>query len=64
MYLYSLLNKLLSVCNMEQTKFYFYQTNILNTLAFVITHSNSLATSYQVIDIFFPLLLLIKRQIM
>lgn len=49
---------------MEKAKFYKYEVNLLSTIAFYLSSSNSLSISYAILEEAFPILLLIKRQML
>lgn len=57
------LNQLFSLCDMNNTRFYKYEVNLLAMLANYLHHSFSSTVQYLCIDLLFPLLLLIKRQL-
>jgi hypothetical protein len=58
------INQLFTLCDMNNPRFYKYQANLLGTLANYLQHSFSNTTQYLAIDMFFPVLLLMKRQIL
>jgi hypothetical protein len=58
------LNQLFSLCDMNNPRFYKYEANILAVLASYLHNSFSNTVQYIAIDMLFPVVLLIKRQIL
>ena len=58
------LRQLFSLCDMSNPRFYKYQGNLLALLAHYLQSSFSKTTQYLTIDTLFPLLLLMKRQLL
>ena len=54
---------LMSLCDMASPRFYKYEANLLAALAGYLDHSFSATTKYLALDLFFPYLALVKRQI-
>lgn len=52
------------MCDMGNPRFYKYEENLLGMLANYLRHSFSSTTQYLTIDLLFPLLLLVKRQVL
>ena len=52
------------MCDMNNPRFYKYETNLLAILANYLHNSFSNTVQYLAIDLLFPVLLLIKRQIL
>lgn len=57
------LNQLFNVCDMNNSRFYKYETHLLSLLANYLHNSFSNTVQYLAIDMLFPVLMLIKRQI-
>lgn len=55
---------LFTVCDMGNPRFYKYEENLLGILAGYLRASFSSTTQYLTIDMLFPLILLVKRQIL
>jgi hypothetical protein len=55
---------LFNMCDMGNPRFYKYEENLLGMLANYLRSSFSSTTQYLTIDLLFPILLLIKRQIL
>ena len=51
-------------CDMSSPRFYKYQANLLTALAAYVSNSFSPTTKYLTLDLLFPYLALVKRQIM
>lgn len=58
------MNQLFTLCDMGNARFYKYEVNLLVILANYLNSSFSNTTQYIAIDLLFPLLILIKRQIL
>ncbi len=58
------INQLFTLCDMNNQRFYKYQANLLAVLANYLHNSFSNTTQYAAIDMLFPVLLLMKRQIL
>lgn len=54
----------MGTCDMKKDKFYIYQSRLLKLLGFYLNETTSNTTKYLIIDHLFPLLVLIKRQIL
>ena len=55
---------LFSTCDMANPRFYRYEEHLLGMLANYLRHSFSSTTQYLAIELVFPLLLLVKRQVL
>lgn len=55
---------LFNMCDMSNPRFYKYEENLLGMLANYLRSSFSSTTQYLTIDMLFPIILLVKRQIM
>jgi hypothetical protein len=55
---------LFNMCDMGNPRFYKYEENLLGMLANYLRYSFSSTTQYLIIDMLFPILLLVKRQIL
>lgn len=58
------INQLFTLCDMNNPRFYKYQANLLAILANYLRHSFSNTSQYLALDMLFPVLLLMKRQIL
>jgi len=55
---------LFNMCDMGNSRFYKYEENLLGMLANYLNSSFSSTTQYLTIDMLFPIILLVKRQIL
>ena len=57
------MNQIFSICDMNNPRFYKYEINLLGLLGNYLQNSFSNTVQYLAIDMLFPILLLVKRQI-